>query len=499
MPELSHNGKRRVYRVLVRVAGADGSVAPSERAILERVVAAYGISSAEAQSIEAEPHDTEIRIGKSEVEHRALARGMVQVAAADGVLDPGEAHLLHRLAEAVGLPRASLDAAIANALERTIDSEPAAHDTEPAGQPQGSEIGLYLSGDLPPTASREALLDAAVASLLQTQRWAEVVKTHRRPPGREALEIEVEAMEHPIFGGGHTVTLRLLDASGTELESHTGGVIGAGDGLAGTVDGLACQFATPDTYPRLMQERGVVGDTRHPDVKALDPRRAHALALAACLNNQPLGLIHAAEGWLPVAAHTREVEHLLAASELFAMAGELKRAEDTLRSARGYPVEPLEQRLSGLHCFKALGTNGTLKLLLWLGAAPCRGERPELIAKVLRFLCDGCGEPLRSHPLDPDTLSSPPTLVGALRPVFGPLAAHFAFMSAMICFLLRGHAQLSGSEVRQELLGLRPYVEPLLGPERFARLDADLASSEGRRTLEELLSLGSSYVVHHVR
>ena len=165
MDELSENGKRRIYSVLVRVANADGHIDVTERALLERVAGAYGIAPDEAQRLEREAPTAEWRIGNADVERRALARGMVQVAAADGVLDPRELELLKRIAAAVGLPAAALERAIATALAH---AQPTAQ-----GDPPKWGLDVCTEGEWIPLIDQGEFLERAVAVLREKDRWSQ--------------------------------------------------------------------------------------------------------------------------------------------------------------------------------------------------------------------------------------------------------------------------------------------------------------------------------------
>ena len=96
MSELSPNGRRRVYRILLKVAWADEILEPAELTALDRLRAELGLSPEEAREVAGEPGDTPLKIGKSAAEHAFLARGMVEVAAADGELQSAEERILRK-------------------------------------------------------------------------------------------------------------------------------------------------------------------------------------------------------------------------------------------------------------------------------------------------------------------------------------------------------------------------------------------------------------------
>lgn len=103
-PSISEGGRRRIYRLLCNLAACDGSVDPTERAVLDEVLELFEIPAAEALSLEAEgAAGTGLRIGKNPAERSFLLGSMIEVAAADGVLDPHEQRRLKQLAAKVGL------------------------------------------------------------------------------------------------------------------------------------------------------------------------------------------------------------------------------------------------------------------------------------------------------------------------------------------------------------------------------------------------------------
>jgi tellurite resistance protein len=101
---ISEGGRRRIYRLLCNLAACDGNVDPTERAVLDDVLEHFQIPQAEAKSLEAEgAAGSGLRIGKNPAERLFLLGSMIDVAAADGVLDPQEQRRLGQLAAKVGL------------------------------------------------------------------------------------------------------------------------------------------------------------------------------------------------------------------------------------------------------------------------------------------------------------------------------------------------------------------------------------------------------------
>lgn len=114
---VSLNGLRRVYRVLCRLAWCDGQVDPRERIVLETFCRRHRIARSEAEALEAEAAESErLRVGRKSAERELLIETMLEVVAADGVLDPAEQARLQRIARAVELPEAQLAARIAERM-----------------------------------------------------------------------------------------------------------------------------------------------------------------------------------------------------------------------------------------------------------------------------------------------------------------------------------------------------------------------------------------------
>lgn len=102
--DLSSEGQHRIYRILCNLAGCDGHVDPSERRVLADTAREFGITPADAATLEAEGLASEgLVIGETEGERAELIRRMIDVAAADGRLDSAERKRLVRVAKEIGL------------------------------------------------------------------------------------------------------------------------------------------------------------------------------------------------------------------------------------------------------------------------------------------------------------------------------------------------------------------------------------------------------------
>lgn len=109
---VSASGLRRVYRILCHIAHCDHELHPTERALLERYRARFGIGETEAALLEDEGKKKQIRLGRHDHEQHMLMWAMVDVAAADGRLERSEHKRLMKVSGAIGLPQAELVALI---------------------------------------------------------------------------------------------------------------------------------------------------------------------------------------------------------------------------------------------------------------------------------------------------------------------------------------------------------------------------------------------------
>jgi uncharacterized tellurite resistance protein B-like protein len=102
--ELTPEGARRIYRVMSNVAACDGSVAASERDVLDAARARFGISPEDAQALEAEGAAGEgMEIGEEKSERDTLISCMIEVVMADGRVDGAERKRLVSVAKQIGL------------------------------------------------------------------------------------------------------------------------------------------------------------------------------------------------------------------------------------------------------------------------------------------------------------------------------------------------------------------------------------------------------------
>jgi uncharacterized tellurite resistance protein B-like protein len=101
---VSHNGKRRIYRILAHLAWCDGEVHAHERALLDSYRDLHEIRPDEAASLEEEgKRGGELGVSKRPSERTMLIDAMVDMAMADGVLVAAEQERLVKFGKTLGL------------------------------------------------------------------------------------------------------------------------------------------------------------------------------------------------------------------------------------------------------------------------------------------------------------------------------------------------------------------------------------------------------------
>lgn len=106
-------GAERVYRILARMARADGDLDPAERALLEQYRVRLEIAPAKAAELERDAiAGVNLIIGAGALERNLMLAGVLEVLAADGVIEEQEEHRLFELGRALGLPRQQVEEAI---------------------------------------------------------------------------------------------------------------------------------------------------------------------------------------------------------------------------------------------------------------------------------------------------------------------------------------------------------------------------------------------------
>lgn len=106
---VSHNGVRRIYRVLCNLAWCDGEVADLERTLLEETRSRFKIEPYEAASLEAEGKEgNNLGVGRRDAERELMIDTMIDMVMVDGVLATEEQERLIKFGVTFGLDQAAL-------------------------------------------------------------------------------------------------------------------------------------------------------------------------------------------------------------------------------------------------------------------------------------------------------------------------------------------------------------------------------------------------------
>ncbi|MGE0710857.1 MAG: TerB family tellurite resistance protein [Planctomycetota bacterium] len=107
-------------RGLVAMAAADGRVGRREVRLIEALCQRWGADPALLASAlaDAEQGRTRVVVPSQASERKLLLKGLVQVAAADGVIEPGERQMLEAFAQRVGLDSIALEQLVQRALAK---------------------------------------------------------------------------------------------------------------------------------------------------------------------------------------------------------------------------------------------------------------------------------------------------------------------------------------------------------------------------------------------
>jgi len=133
---LTGGGARRVYRLLCHIAAVDGTIDPRERVVLDEYRGRLGIQRDDAGRLMQEGvRGRAIEVGPGRLERALLLEGLLDVAAADGVLAVEEEAMLVQFAEVVGLPLAALHHALRT---RFADVAAPAQEAPPEEETQAS-------------------------------------------------------------------------------------------------------------------------------------------------------------------------------------------------------------------------------------------------------------------------------------------------------------------------------------------------------------------------
>ena len=106
---VSHNGVRRIYRVLCHLAHCDGEVASQERGYLDDFRRRFQIVDAEGTVLEAEgAAGQSLGVGRRPEERQLMIDTMIDVTMIDGVLSTEEQERLAKFAVTFGLDKETL-------------------------------------------------------------------------------------------------------------------------------------------------------------------------------------------------------------------------------------------------------------------------------------------------------------------------------------------------------------------------------------------------------
>ncbi len=107
--EVTPAGRRRVYRLLCHLATRNREVGAKEREVLEQERVSLLVTREEADALEAEGREgKKLDLSKAAPEQRLLLDAMIDLVAADGVLEHEEQRRLLEIAVAAGIPRATV-------------------------------------------------------------------------------------------------------------------------------------------------------------------------------------------------------------------------------------------------------------------------------------------------------------------------------------------------------------------------------------------------------
>lgn len=107
--EVTPAGRRRVYRLLCHLATRKGEIGAKEREVLEQERVSLLVTREEADALEAEGREGQrLDLSKAAPEQRLLLDAMIDLVAADGVLEHEEQRRLLEIAVAAGIPKATV-------------------------------------------------------------------------------------------------------------------------------------------------------------------------------------------------------------------------------------------------------------------------------------------------------------------------------------------------------------------------------------------------------
>ncbi|MGE0711024.1 MAG: TerB family tellurite resistance protein [Planctomycetota bacterium] len=117
---VSHNGVRRIYRVLCHLAHCDGEVASQERGYLDDYRRRFEIADVEGTALEAEgAAGQSLGVGRRPEERQLMIDSMIDITMIDGVLSTAEQERLAKFAITFGLDKETLAKRIVERIKST--------------------------------------------------------------------------------------------------------------------------------------------------------------------------------------------------------------------------------------------------------------------------------------------------------------------------------------------------------------------------------------------
>jgi len=229
----------RIYRVLCHLSAVDGEVDPRERVCLDAFRDLHRIGAERAATLEAEGLRGEgLAVGPSARERTLLIRAMVDVAAADGRLDPAELERLREVAQVIGLPPLQL----ARYVEEVFSSlgSGTGRVTEPAGGRRAAPAAA--AGRTIATAAGDLELRPAPPAVIERVRTRWPLGLDERAEGVElgfvmsrageaaaGLLLRQTALDHELAAGCAVVDrMRIAFGAGAYAELGFEGLLLAG-------------------------------------------------------------------------------------------------------------------------------------------------------------------------------------------------------------------------------------------------------------------------------
>ncbi|HBP17902.1 MAG TPA: hypothetical protein DEA08_08920, partial [Planctomycetes bacterium] len=105
---------------LVAMAAADGRVGKRELRLIQALCDQWGVPAGVLEELveDARQGGARLTVPRELEERKLLLKGLIQVAAVDGVIDPGEQQMLEAFSDRVGLEREALEQMLRTTLRK---------------------------------------------------------------------------------------------------------------------------------------------------------------------------------------------------------------------------------------------------------------------------------------------------------------------------------------------------------------------------------------------